>query len=63
MGDDSLLEAIFSGELENAGQRGPGGKEKQWTECVAEDRRVFGITEDWSIAALHRRGTREESRK
>ena len=24
--------------------RRPGGKEKEWTDCVAEDRRVFGIT-------------------
>ena len=28
---------------------GPGGKEKEWTNCVAEHRRVFGITADWSI--------------
>ena len=36
------------GKLENAGQRGLGRKEKQCTDCVAEDRRVFGITGDWS---------------
>ena len=36
------------GELENAGQRGPRGKEKQRTDCVAEDRPVFGITGDWN---------------
>ena len=40
------------GELENAGKRGPWGKEKKWTDCVVEDRRLFGITGDWSTAAL-----------
>ena len=27
-------------------------KEKEWTDCAAEDRRLFGITGDWSTAAL-----------
>ena len=31
---------------------GRGGKDKEWTDCVAEDRRVLGITVDWSTAAL-----------
>ena len=31
---------------------GRGEKEKEWTDCVAEDRRLFGITGDWSTAAL-----------
>ena len=39
-------------ELENAGKRGPGRKEKYWTDCVAEDLRLFGVTGDWSTAAL-----------
>ena len=43
---------VMSGELENAGKRGPGGKEKEWTDCVADDLRLFGITRDWSAAAL-----------
>ena len=42
----------MSGELENAGKRGPGGKEKVWTDCVADDLRLFGVTEDWRTAAL-----------
>ena len=42
----------MSGELENAGTRGPSGKEKEWTDCVAEDRRLFGITGNWFTAAL-----------
>ena len=46
MGDHRLTKRIMLGELENAGERGLGGKEKEWTDCVAEDRRVFGITED-----------------
>ena len=42
----------MSGELENAGKRGPGEKEKERTDCVARDLRLFGITGDWSTAAL-----------
>ena len=42
----------MSGELENAGKRGPGGKEKEWTDCVADDLRLFGVTGDWRTAAL-----------
>ena len=42
----------MSGELENVGKRAPGGKEKKRTECLADDRRVFGITGGWSTAAL-----------
>ena len=38
--------------LKNAGKRGPGGEEKEWTDCVADDLRLFGITGDWSTAAL-----------
>ena len=52
MGDRRLPKRVMSGELENAGKRGPGGKEKEWTGCVAYDLRLFGITEDWSTAAL-----------
>ena len=40
------------GELENAGKRGSGGEEKEWTDCVAEDLQLFGITGDWNTAAL-----------
>ena len=43
MGDHRLPTRVMSGELENAGKRGPGGKEKEWTDCVAEDLRLFGI--------------------
>ena len=42
----------FRESLSNAGKRGPGGKEKEWTDCVADDLRLFGITGDWSTAAL-----------
>ena len=53
MGDHRLPRRVKSGELENAGKRGPGGKEKEWTDCVAEDRRQFGTTRDWiTIIAL-----------
>ena len=52
MGDHRLLTRAMLGELENAGKRGPGGKGKEWTDCVAEDLRLFGITGDWNTAAL-----------
>ena len=52
MGDHRLPKRVMSGGLENAGKRGPGGKEKEWTDCVADDLRLFGITGDWSTAAL-----------
>ena len=47
-----LPKRIMSGAWENAGQHWPGGKEKERTDYVAEDRRVFGIKADWSTAAL-----------
>ena len=43
---------VMSGELKDAGKRGPGGNEKEWTDCRAEGLRLFGMTEDWSTAAL-----------
>ena len=52
MGDHRLPERVMSGELENAGKRGPGGKEKEWTDCVADDLRLFGVTGYWRTAAL-----------
>ena len=42
------------GGMEGPGQRGAGGKEKEWTDCVAEDVRGFGIGGDWKAAALDR---------
>ena len=52
MGDHRLPKRVVSGELENAGKRGPRGKEKEWTDCVADDLRLFGITGDWSTTGL-----------
>ena len=52
MGDHRLPKRVMSGELENAGKRGLRGKEKEWTDCVADDLRLFRITGDWSTAAL-----------
>ena len=52
MGDHRLPKRVMSGELENAGKRGPGETEKEWTDCVADDLRLFGITGDWSTVAL-----------
>ena len=33
MGDHRLPKRVMSGELGNAGKRGPRGKEKEWTDC------------------------------
>ena len=52
MGDHRLPKRVMSGELENAGKRGQGGKEKEWTDCVADDIRLFGVTGDWRTVAL-----------
>ena len=51
-GDHRLPKRVMSGELDNAGKRGPGGKEEERTDCVAEDLRLFGMKGDWSTAAL-----------
>ena len=32
-------------------RRGRGGKEKEWTECVQNDIRAFGIAGDWKATA------------
>ena len=52
MGDHRLPKRVMSRELENAGKRGPEGKEKEWTDYVADDLRLFGVTGDWRTAAL-----------
>ena len=52
-GDHRLPKKVVSGELENAGKRWAEWKKKQRTDCVAEDRRVFGIMGDWRTAALN----------
>ena len=52
MGDHRSPKRVMSGELENAGKRGPGGKDKEGTDCVTEDLRLFGITGVRSTAAL-----------
>ena len=41
MGDHRLPKRVMSGELENTGKRGPGGKENKWTDCVGEDLRLY----------------------
>ena len=51
-GDHRLPKRVMSGEVENAGKRGPGGKEKECTDCVVHYFRLFGTTGDWSTAAL-----------
>ena len=38
--------------LEGAVRRGRGEKENEWTDCVQNDIRVFGIAADWKATAL-----------
>ena len=51
-GDHRLPKRVMSGELEKSGKCGTRLKEKEWTDCVAEDRGLFGITGDKSTAVL-----------
>ena len=44
VGDHGLPKRIMSGELKKAGQRESAGAEKEWTDFVIENRRVFHIT-------------------
>ena len=46
MGDHRLPKRVMSGELENAGKRGSGGKKRERTDCVEDDRRVLA-SGDW----------------
>ena len=52
MGDHRLTKRVTTKELENMAQYRPQRIEKERTDHVAEDRWVFDITGDWSIAAL-----------
>ena len=54
MDDRRLRKWIMAGALEMPGRRGRGGKEKEWTDCLADDLRMFGIGggEGWRTAAL-----------
>ena len=40
------------GGMEGPGQRGAGGKEMEWMDCVAKDVWAFGIGGDWKAASL-----------
>ena len=53
MGDYRFPKRAILGKVGNAGKRRPGGKEKAWTDWMAEDRRLFSIAGDWGTAALH----------
>ena len=52
MGGHRLPKRVMSGKLENKGKRGPGGEEKLLDTLLGRGTSVFGITEDWSIAAV-----------
>ena len=52
MSGGRLPKQVMYGNLEGAVRRGPGGKKKEWTDCVQSDIRVFGMTGDWKAMAL-----------
>ena len=51
-GEPQVTQEGHVGRARERGKRGPGGKEKKWTDCVADDLRLFGVTRDWRTAAL-----------
>ena len=63
MDGGKLPNRVMFGGMEGPGQRGAGGKEKKWTDCVAEDVRAFGIGGDWKAAALEQRVGRYSRRR
>ena len=52
MSGGRLPKRIVFGNLEGAVRRGRGGKEKEWTDCIQSDIRVFGIAGDWEATVL-----------
>ena len=52
MSGGELPKRIVLENLEGAGRRGRGGKEKEWTDCAQSDIRAFGITGDWKVTTL-----------
>ena len=47
-----LPRRIILRTLDGARNRGRGGKEKEWVDCVARDVRAFGISGDWEALSL-----------
>ena len=43
---------VHVGGARERGETWARGKEKEWTDCVADDLRLFGVTRDWRTAAL-----------
>ena len=52
MSGGRLPKRIVFGNLESAVRKGQCGKEKEWTDCVQSDIRVFAIAGDWKETAL-----------
>ena len=52
MNGGRLPKRMVFGNIVGAVRRGRGGKEKEWTDCVQSDIRVFGIAEDWEVRVL-----------
>ena len=52
MSGGRLPKRIVFGNLEGVVRRGQGRKEKEWTGCVQNNIRTFGIAGDWKATAL-----------
>ena len=52
MSGGRLPKRIVFGNFEDAVQRGRGGKDKEWADCVQSDIRAFVIAVDWKATAL-----------
>ena len=47
-----LPRRLILGKLDGARERGRGGKEKEWVDCVEKDVRAFGISGEWEVLSL-----------
>ena len=56
MSDGRFPKRIMIGNLEGAARRGRGGNEKEWTDCVQSNIRVFGKAGDWKATASEAEG-------
>ena len=52
MGDHRLPKRGHVGRARERGKTWTGGGGEEWTDCVVDDLRLFGVTGDWRTAAL-----------
>lgn len=52
MDADKRSNEIMLGYMEDTGERGTGGKEKKWIDCVVDDLRTFYVRRGLKATAL-----------